>query len=194
LLDNRFVERLDDILRRHDLPAGAIELELTETAFQTSASTIAVLRRMGEGGLDLVLDDFGTGYSSLNSLSQLPLKRVKLDRSLVADLPDNRRTESLARSIIDVCHSLGLGVTVEGIERRDQLAWLSRCGPVDIQGYLMARPMPAEAIPGFARTSAARLESLLAESMLLSDDSHSPDPGVVPFDPERARSRRKQPD
>jgi len=194
LLDNRFVERLDDILRRHDLPSGAVELELTETAFQTSASTIEVLRRMGEGGLDLVLDDFGTGYSSLNSLSRLPLKRVKLDRSLVADLPDNRRTESLARSIIDVCHSLGLGVTVEGIERRDQLAWLSGCGPVDIQGFLVARPMSADAIPGFAQTSAARLESLLAEAMLVSDERRNRESGVVPFDPERARSRRNRPD
>ena len=129
LLDSRFVERLDEMLERHGLPAGAIELELTETAFQTSSSTIEVLRQVGEGGLDLVLDDFGTGYSSLNSLSRLPLRRVKLDRSLVADAPDNRRTESLARSIIDVCQSLGLGVTIEGIERRDQLAWLVDCGP-----------------------------------------------------------------
>jgi len=194
LLDNRFAERVEDILRRHGLPAGAIELELTETAFQTSASTIEVLRRMGEGGLDLVLDDFGTGYSSLNSLSRLPLRRVKLDRSLVADLPDNRRTESLARSIIDFCHGLGLGVTVEGIERRDQLAWLTSCGPIDIQGYLVARPMPAEDIPGFARTSAARLESLLAEAMLVSDERLTPNSGIVPFDPQRSKARRNRPD
>ena len=194
LLDSRFVERLDEMLERHGLPAGAIELELTETAFQTSSSTIEVLRQVGEGGLDLVLDDFGTGYSSLNSLSRLPLRRVKLDRSLVADAPDNRRTESLARSIIDVCQSLGLGVTIEGIERRDQLAWLVDCGPVDIQGFLVARPMPAEDIPQFARTSAARLEVLLAEATLLAGEQRGRDPGVVPFDRERAKARRQRPE
>jgi diguanylate cyclase (GGDEF)-like protein len=194
LLDSRFVERLDEMLERHALPAGAIELELTETAFQTSSSTIDVLRQVGEGGLDLVLDDFGTGYSSLNSLSRLPLRRVKLDRSLVADAPEDRRTESLARSIIDVCHSLGLGVTIEGIERRDQLAWLLDCGPVDIQGFLVARPMPAEDIPQFARTSAARLEALLAESTLAGGKPRGQDPGVVPFDRGRAKARRKRAD
>jgi EAL domain-containing protein (putative c-di-GMP-specific phosphodiesterase class I) len=141
-----------------------------------------------------VLDDFGTGYSSFNSLSRLPLRRVKLDRSLVADAPDNRRTESLARSIIDVCQSLGLGVTIEGIERRDQLAWLADCGPVDIQGFLVARPMPAEDIPQFARTSAARLEVLLAESTLLAGEQRGHDPGVVPFDRERAKARRQRPE
>jgi diguanylate cyclase (GGDEF)-like protein len=192
LLDSRFVERVDDTLRRHGLPAGAIELELTETAFQTSSATIEVLRQVGEGGLDLVLDDFGTGYSSLNSLSRLPLRRVKLDRSLVVDAPANRRTESLARSIIDVCHSLGLGVTIEGIERRDQLAWLSGCGPVDIQGFLIARPMPADAIPSFARQSAERLEALMTEAVLADRHRRTHEPDIVPFDRERSRSRRKR--
>ena len=193
LLDSRFAERLDDTLRQHGLPAGAIELELTETAFQTSSTTIEVLRQVGEGGLDLVLDDFGTGYSSLNSLSRLPLRRVKLDRSLVADAPGHRRTESLARSIIDVCHSLGLGVTVEGIERREQLAWLADCGPVDIQGFLVGKPMPAADIPAFARGSAALLEALMTEATLAGAGRRAQDePDVVPFDRERARSRRKQ--
>jgi len=191
LLDSRFVERLNSTLEQHGLPADAIELELTETAFQTSSTTVEALRRVREGGLDLVLDDFGTGYSSLNSLSRLPLKRVKLDRSLIADAPANRRTESLARSVIDVCHSLGLGVTIEGVERRDQLAWLADCGPVHLQGYLLARPMSADEVPAFARISAATLEALMAEAVLLTGEQRDTTPGVVPFEQGRARVRRR---
>jgi diguanylate cyclase (GGDEF)-like protein len=180
LLDNRFVDYLSELLVRHQLPADAIELELTETAFQTSAPTVEALRRVREGGLGLALDDFGTGYSSLTSLSRLPLRRVKIDRSLIVDAPGNRRAESLARSIIGVCHNLGLGVTVEGIERHDQLAWLSGCGPVHVQGYLIARPMPAAEVPGFVRGSPELLDALLAVVPPQAGGRRIDDP-VVPF-------------
>jgi len=162
LLDNRFVDRLTEVLERNDLPADAIELELTESAFQTSASTVAALQRMRERGLGLALDDFGIGYSSLTSLSSLPLRRVKIDKSLILEAPAGRRAQSLARSIIDVCHNLGFEVTVEGIERPDQLAWLASCGPVFAQGFLIARPMIASDIPAFARRSPQLLHELLA--------------------------------
>jgi diguanylate cyclase (GGDEF)-like protein len=91
LLDNRFVERLTEVLAQHALPADAIELELTESAFQTSAATVESLQYFRERGLGLALDDFGTGYSSLTSLSSLPLRRVKIDKSLVLDAPAGRR-------------------------------------------------------------------------------------------------------
>jgi diguanylate cyclase (GGDEF)-like protein len=162
LLDHRFVDRLSEVLARHGLPAEAIELELTETAFQTSSATVESLRRVREGGIGLALDDFGTGYSSLTSLSQLPLRRVKIDRSLVRDAPNSARAESIARSIIGVCHNLGLEVTVEGIERQEQLVWLSGCGPVDVQGFLVGRPMAAAEVVSFARSSARQLDQLLA--------------------------------
>lgn len=161
LLDNRFVERLTEVLKRFRLPGDAIELELTETAFQTSSATVQALSQLREGGVGLALDDFGTGYSSLTSLSRLPLRRVKIDRSLVVDVPNSPRAESLARSIIGVCHNLGLGVTVEGIERPEQLIWLSGCGPVHAQGFLIAKPMVAAYVPGFARRSAQLLKELL---------------------------------
>jgi EAL domain-containing protein (putative c-di-GMP-specific phosphodiesterase class I) len=164
LLDHRFVERLTAMLARHGLPADAIELELTETAFQTSAPTVEALQRIREGGLGLALDDFGIGYSSLTSLSRLPLRRVKLDRSLIVDVPANRRAESLARSIISVCQNLGLGVTVEGIERNEQLGWLSRCGPVHAQGFLIGRPMTAAEVPEFVRNGPKQLDALLARA------------------------------
>jgi len=180
LLDNRFVERLTEVLKRFHLPGDAIELELTETAFQTSSSTVRALSQLREGGVGLALDDFGTGYSSLTSLSRLPLRRVKIDRSLIVDAPVSQRAESLARSIINVCHNLGLGVTVEGIERHEQLIWLSGCGPLCVQGVLVAKPMVAAYVPGFARRSAQLLKDLLQSDTSQSARLRVRD-AVVPF-------------
>jgi diguanylate cyclase (GGDEF)-like protein len=180
LLDNRFVERLTEVLSRHQLPGDAIELELTETAFQTSPATVRALTQVREGGVGLALDDFGTGYSSLTSLSQLPLRRVKIDQSLVVDAPSSPRAESMARSIIGVCHNLGLGVTVEGIERPDQLTWLTGCGPLHAQGFLIAKPMAAAYVPGFARRSAQHLRELLGGTPV-DPAQHAARDAVVPF-------------
>ncbi|MDH4066424.1 MAG: EAL domain-containing protein, partial [Acidobacteriota bacterium] len=182
LLDNRFVERLTETLSRYRLPADAIELELTETAFQTSPSTVDALQRVRDEGLGLALDDFGTGYSSLTSLSRLPLRRVKIDRALVADVPTSRQSESLARSIIGVCHNLGLGVTVEGIERPEQLAWLMGCGPVHVQGYLIARPMAAAEVPDFAAHSPELVDEIVLTVPPQPGGRRIDDP-VVPFRP-----------
>jgi diguanylate cyclase (GGDEF)-like protein len=181
LLDHRFAERLAATLAKHGLPAEAIELELTESAFQTSAPTVEALKLIQEGGPLLALDDFGTGYSSLTSLSRLPLRRVKLDRSVVADAPANGRAATLARLIIGACQNLGLGVTVEGIERHEQLAWLSGCGPVHAQGFLVGRPMSAAEVPEFVRSSPGRMGELLARAQNRAGAQRSADDPVVPF-------------
>ncbi len=191
LLDNRFVDKLSRVLEDHGLPADAIELELTETAFQTSASTIEALRLVREGGVGLALDDFGTGYSSLVSLSRLPIRRVKIDRSLIAEAPTSQRAESLARSIIGVCHNLGLAVTVEGVERPDQLAWLSGCGPVHVQGYLVSRPTGASEIAAFARASRRLVGELLEPESGRGDVRRWGEP-VVPFRPGSGSGRGRR--
>ena len=94
-------------------------------------------------GVAIALDDFGIGYSSLTSLEQLPITRVKLDRMLVEAVDSSPRSAAIARSIIALCHGLGLQVVAEGVERAPQLEFLSRCGPVGVQGYLLAHPVMA---------------------------------------------------
>jgi diguanylate cyclase (GGDEF)-like protein len=147
LLDPRFVDRVSALLREHRLPAHCIEIELTENILQTGAATIEVLRELRNQGIAIALDDFGIGYSSLASLEQLPLSRVKLDRMLVAGIHTSPRSAVVARSLVALCHNLGLAVTAEGIECVEQLALLVDLQPIYLQGFLLAQPMLADKVP-----------------------------------------------
>jgi diguanylate cyclase (GGDEF)-like protein len=144
LIDTRFVGHVMGLLREHRLPAHCIEIELTENVLQTGATTIEVLRELRGHGVSIALDDFGTGYSSLASLEHLPLSRVKLDRTLIASIHISARSAAIARALVGLCHSIGLEVTAEGIEYPEQLALLKDLTPIYLQGYLLARPVPAE--------------------------------------------------
>jgi diguanylate cyclase (GGDEF)-like protein len=161
LLDNRFVDRLEELLRRHRLPPACIEIELTENVLQTGRHTTEALRQLRGIGVGVALDDFGTGYSSLVSLEQLPLSRVKLDGSLIATVDTSARSQAITRAIIALCQSLELEITAEGVERREQLAWLIGYPAMCLQGYLLSRPVPAaELLPAVSAMS-TRMLSLL---------------------------------
>jgi diguanylate cyclase (GGDEF)-like protein len=161
LLDSRFVDRVMDLMREYRLPANCIEIELTENVLQTGAATIEVLRCLRANGLAIALDDFGTGYSSLASLEQLPLTRVKLDRALIASIHTSARSAAIARAIVGLCHSLGLEVTAEGIECPEQLALLADQSPMYLQGYLIARPLPADRLLPVIAAVPEHMQSLL---------------------------------
>ncbi|HSY07100.1 MAG TPA: EAL domain-containing protein [Steroidobacteraceae bacterium] len=160
-LENAFVEQVTAALAAADLPANALELELTETVFQTGAPTIEALRRLRALGVAIALDDFGSGFSSLTSLEQLPITRVKVDRTLIEGVDSNARSAAIARSIIALCHGLGLQVIAEGVERPEQLAVLAQYGPVGVQGYLLAHPVAADAVVSEAAAAAARARQIL---------------------------------
>jgi diguanylate cyclase (GGDEF)-like protein len=164
LLDSRFVEHVMRLLHMHKLPAHCIEIELTENVLQTGAATIEVLHQLRAQGVAIALDDFGTGYSSLASLEQLPLTRVKLDRTLIASIHTSTRSVAIARAIVGLCHNLGLEVTAEGIECREQLMLLSDMAPISLQGYLIARPVSADQVPAMLASLPNRLESILLTS------------------------------
>jgi EAL domain-containing protein (putative c-di-GMP-specific phosphodiesterase class I) len=161
LLSPSFVPRLQSLLEQYELPPHCLEIELTENVLQTGAVTIATLKRLREVGVSLALDDFGTGYSSLTSLERLPLTRVKIDRSLVAPIDSGGRSPAIVRSIIGLCHSLGLQVTAEGVERPAQLGVLLMDRGVQVQGYLVSRPINAATVPVFVDQAKAHLEQLM---------------------------------
>jgi diguanylate cyclase (GGDEF)-like protein len=161
-LEGAFVEQVEAALAAADLPASALELELTETVFQTGAPTIEALQRLRALGVAIALDDFGSGFSSLTSLEQLPITQVKLDRTLIEAIDTNTRSAAIARSIIALCHGLGLQVMAEGVERYEQLAVLAQYGPVGVQGYLLAQPVAADSVVSAAQEAAARAREMLA--------------------------------
>ena len=180
LLDTHFVDRVSELLAAHRLPPRCIEIELTETVLQTGPSTIETLRELRQLGVSIALDDFGTGYSSLASLEKLPLTRVKLDRSLIASIDTSERSLAIARAIIGLCENLHLDVTAEGIERQMQLALLLSHRSMSLQGFLLARPMPADRVPEAIATMPARLQAFLL-------DAHVPGPAAIAV-PEPARA------
>jgi EAL domain-containing protein (putative c-di-GMP-specific phosphodiesterase class I) len=141
LMDSRFVERVEGLLREFRLPPACIEIELTENVLQTGPATLDALLRLRKLGVAIALDDFGSGYSSLASLEELPLTRIKLDRSLIASIDCNERSWAIARAIIGLCHGLGIQLTAEGIERTEQFAMLASCKTMHLQGYLFSKPL-----------------------------------------------------
>ncbi len=156
-LTGRFVESVERALREANMPADCLEIELTWTALQTGRVAVASLHALRRLGVTIALDDFGAGYSSLKSIDELPLTRVKLDRSLMQDIDLNGTASAIADSIVRLCRTLGLSVTAEGIEHPAQLDFLAGCGDVHAQGYLIARPAPLADVAQFAQDTASRL-------------------------------------
>jgi diguanylate cyclase (GGDEF)-like protein len=174
LYDSSFVDQVQELLEQHNLPPRCIEIELTENVLQTGSATIASLRRLRSHGIAIALDDFGTGFSSLASLEQLPLTRIKLDRSLIASIDTSPRSASIAKAIIQLCQGLGLQITAEGIERLEQLAPLVGYPALFAQGYLLARPQPIDdLLPVIAKLPA------LTKSLVRSSITHLPDVQLI---------------
>ena len=136
-----------DMLRRHGCPARLITLEITESAvLDDPLRALANLQVLRETGCALSIDDYGTGYSSLSYLRQMPVSEMKIDRSFVMHLLDNPNDEIIVRSTIELAHNMGLKVTAEGVESEAVLERLRALGCDLAQGYLISKPIPAEAL------------------------------------------------
>ena len=142
------IEGITRALERHSLPPSALRVELTESEIMDDPSVaMQVLQRLRSEGVEVSIDDFGTGYSSLSYLRDLPIDEIKIDRSFVADISDG--DDVVVRSIIDLGHALGVIVVAEGVETAGQWDHLQRLGCDVVQGYLISRPLPYEAIRRF---------------------------------------------
>jgi diguanylate cyclase (GGDEF)-like protein/PAS domain S-box-containing protein len=140
-----FVESVKAALASAPLDPRLLELEITEnTIMEHGADTTATLEAIGRTGVQLAIDDFGTGYSSLSYLKRLPIDMVKIDQSFVADLPGDPDAGAIVGAIIALAHNLGLKVVAEGVETREQFAYLRDHGCDRAQGYFFGRPQPPE--------------------------------------------------
>jgi len=134
-----------DIIDRHALPPGHLELEITEGfIMHQSDERVAQLAGLREMGVSLAIDDFGTGYSSLSYLKRFPIDKLKIDQSFVRGLPADSDDAAICRAIIAMGRSLGLRTVAEGVESPAQQEFLHQAGCEFMQGYLYAEPMPAE--------------------------------------------------
>ena len=139
------VERLVAVLRSHDVAPHDIEIEVTETGLlDTSAASREHLVQMRNAGLRLALDDFGVGFSSLAHLRDLPIHRLKIDRSFTVECMRDARTLTIVKAVIEMARSLGISVTAEGIETQAQQTWMQHLGCDTAQGYLFSRPLHAD--------------------------------------------------
>lgn len=148
-------ERLTQLLQLHGLPADSVELEITESeAMSDPEQARATLVRLSELGVGLALDDFGTGHSSLSYLKLLPIDRLKIDRSFVAQIHEASGGDTLVRAILALSHTLGKQVVAEGVETSEQLQFLQEQGCEFYQGWLYAKAMPAPDIEVLWRQAA----------------------------------------
>jgi diguanylate cyclase (GGDEF)-like protein/PAS domain S-box-containing protein len=127
------------------LPASRLDLEITESSLLDLETNLQTMDRLKKLGVGLSIDDFGTGYSSLSYLKRFPVDRLKIDASFVRDVADDPDDAVIVVAIIGLAHHLQLRVIAEGVETEEQMAFLRRHGCDEVQGYLLARPMPAEA-------------------------------------------------
>jgi diguanylate cyclase (GGDEF)-like protein/PAS domain S-box-containing protein len=149
-----FVDQVLEVLAKTGAPPKRLKLELTESLLVENVQDIIekmfALRAKGVG---FSLDDFGTGYSSLSYLKRLPLDQLKIDRSFVHDVLSDPHDATIAKTIVTLAQSLGLGVIAEGVETEAQRDFLANAGCVCYQGYLYSRPIPAEAFDEFVTTA-----------------------------------------
>ncbi|MDR7270450.1 diguanylate cyclase (GGDEF)-like protein [Pelomonas saccharophila] len=145
------VRRFETALAQHGVDARYLTCEITESvAMDDASATERSLQRLAELGLSLSIDDFGTGYSSLAYLRRLPVSQLKIDRSFIQDLESSADARAIVKAVIELAHALGLQVVAEGVETEGQAEVLrgKRCDK--LQGFLFARPMPADELTRWA--------------------------------------------
>jgi len=146
LTDENLPCLLANLVRHHGIDTECIKLEVTESMLmQDTEQAAAVLRRLKQDGFQIALDDFGTGYSNLSYLRQFPITSIKIDRSFVQEIEQDQRCLDIVHGVIAFAKSLKLSVICEGIETEGQKSAIQSTGCDVLQGYLIGKPMPADA-------------------------------------------------
>ena len=147
-------------LRETGVDPKCLELEVTESVFMDDIQhTVAILNTLHALGVEIAIDDFGTGYSSLSYLSQFPIDRLKIDQSFIRNALNDEDNASIARTIINLGHSLNLKVIAEGVETKDHEEFLISEGCDEVQGFRYSKPIPAEELFTFIQEYNGDLES-----------------------------------
>jgi len=156
-----FLASLRQVLDEEDLPASYLELELTEgILMRDTEGAIDILNALTGMGVSTAIDDFGTGFSSFSYLRELPVRKVKIDKSFVDDIVDCAKDASVCKGIIGLARELELSVVAEGVETQSQFDYLRRNGCEVFQGYFFARPMPFDKLMPWIELQASSLQEM----------------------------------
>lgn len=146
-VDARLIDDIDTVLRETGMEPAALQVEVTESAaMENPARTFDMLNALRERGLHVYIDDFGTGHSNLGQLKRMPIDALKIDKSLIDDVLFDNDDAEIANAIIRLAHALHMRVVAEGVETPEQVAFLKQNGCDEIQGYLVARPLPPDKV------------------------------------------------
>ena len=162
LLGDELAHRVSALLRRYGLPAEQLLFEITESAvMREPEKALKVLHLLRDCGISLSVDDFGTGYSSLAHLKRLPVQELKIDQSFVRNLDETSEDAVIVRSTIEMSHNLGLKVVAEGVEFAPSLKLLKQWNCDTAQGYLISRPLSADAFEAWVALPLSAQTSLI---------------------------------
>lgn len=143
--DLSFPDRVRELLKGHAIPGSSLTLELTESAAMSDPSkAMDIFVRLRISDVGLAIDDFGTGYSSLKQLYELPFDELKIDRTFVAELPDNEEARAIVRATVEMAHALNMTVCAEGVETRGALKYLESVGCDKAQGFLFSQAVSGQ--------------------------------------------------
>ncbi|PYB75353.1 putative bifunctional diguanylate cyclase/phosphodiesterase [Rhizobium wuzhouense] len=153
------VPMVENALKANAMRPGRLELEVTESLLMNSTPGVEhTLKTLGKLGVRIALDDFGTGFSSLSYLRRFRFDKLKIDQSFISDMETNDDGRAIVESVIRLAKDLRMSVAAEGVETQSQLTMLRQLGCCEIQGYLVAKPMSAEAFTAFLATNDADSE------------------------------------
>jgi len=145
LLDENLDVKILGILKRHHYPSHKLSLEITEsTQLNFNNHTLEALSRLTQQGIPVALDDFGTGYSSFNSLINLPVSILKIERAFLNNIENDEYLQQLLETMVSLAHTSGMKITAEGVENAEQMKILMDNRVDYIQGYLFSKPLPSE--------------------------------------------------
>lgn len=153
LTDSKFVDFLNELVEKYDIPKNLLELEITESADNINANSMIKLAKVK--GFRLLMDDFGSGYSSLNTLKSTPFDVLKIDRSFFSTSMESQRGQKIISHTISMSKDIGLDLIAEGVETKEQADFLYDCGCYTAQGFLYSRPVPEDMFDKLMKSNTA---------------------------------------
>ncbi|NVJ67433.1 MAG: EAL domain-containing protein [Gammaproteobacteria bacterium] len=162
--DPNLVSLVKSLIQQYDINPNQVEFEITETVLlQDIKDSLATLNALKKLGVKLSIDDFGTGYSSLSYINQLPLDKLKIDRSFIKDIEKDRGSQAIVKTIVNMSDDLGLSVLAEGIEERAHVEYLNSIGCKYYQGYYFSKPITANEVLNIYSSQQAPIQNKLLD-------------------------------